>query len=57
MFSKSKYTRPEVTLCLGLKLADTTLDNIEQCVEFGVQARFNVSNVTRRVRVDKELRV
>lgn len=57
MFSKSKYTRPEVTLSLGLKLADTALDNIEQCVEFGVQARFNISNVTRRVRDDKELRV
>ena len=58
MFSKSKYTRHEVTVSLGLKLADQALDTlVEQTVEFGVQARFNVAEVTRRIRDDKELRV
>lgn len=57
MFGKTKYTRPEVTLSLGLKIADAPLAEGEQFVEFSVQARFAVAEITRRVRDDKELRV
>lgn len=57
MFGKKKTVAQEVTVALGLKIADGEITSAEtQTIEFGVQARFQVNLVTRRVSDSKALR-